>query len=83
MLARTLPLPIAPRVRRVAGRRSGPGKLAKTREVSLQPRSVMIGLSMRYCASVAVVLLALGAGVALAPGDVPGLTVPGSEMGMH
>ena len=32
---------------------------------------------------VAVVLLALGAGVALAPGDVPGLTVPGSEMGMH
>jgi predicted metal-binding membrane protein len=32
---------------------------------------------------VAVVLLALGAGVALAPDDVPGLTVPGAGMGMH
>jgi predicted metal-binding membrane protein len=31
---------------------------------------------------VAVVLLALGAGVALAPEDVPGLTVPGAGMGM-
>jgi predicted metal-binding membrane protein len=32
---------------------------------------------------VAVVLLALGAGVALAPDDVPGLTIPGSGMEMH
>jgi predicted metal-binding membrane protein len=32
---------------------------------------------------VAVVLLALGAGVALAPEDVPGLTVPDAGMGMH
>jgi predicted metal-binding membrane protein len=32
---------------------------------------------------VAVVLLALGAGVALAPDDVPGLTVSGSGMGMR
>ena len=31
---------------------------------------------------VAIVLLALGAGVALAPEDVPGLTVPGAGMGM-
>jgi predicted metal-binding membrane protein len=33
--------------------------------------------------AVAVVLVALGTGVALAPGDVPGLTVPGPEMGTH
>jgi predicted metal-binding membrane protein len=32
---------------------------------------------------VAVVLVALATGVALAPGDVPGLTVPGTEMEMH
>jgi predicted metal-binding membrane protein len=32
---------------------------------------------------VAVVLLALGAGVAVAPDDVPGLTVPNAGMGMH
>jgi predicted metal-binding membrane protein len=32
---------------------------------------------------VAVVLVALGTAVALAPGDVPGLTIPGPEMGMH
>jgi predicted metal-binding membrane protein len=32
---------------------------------------------------VAVVLLALSVGVALAPDDVPGLTVPGAGMGMH
>jgi hypothetical protein len=32
---------------------------------------------------VAVVLLALGAGVALAPDDVPALTVSGTRMGMH
>jgi predicted metal-binding membrane protein len=32
---------------------------------------------------VAVVLVALATGVALAPGDVPGLTVPGSEMAMQ
>jgi predicted metal-binding membrane protein len=33
--------------------------------------------------AVAVVLVALGMGVALAPDDVPGLTVPSAEMGMH
>jgi len=33
--------------------------------------------------AVAVVLVVLAAGVALAPGDVPGLTVPGPEMEMH
>jgi predicted metal-binding membrane protein len=32
--------------------------------------------------AVAVVLLALGTGVALVPGDVPGLTIPQPEMGM-
>ena len=32
--------------------------------------------------AVAVVLVALAVGVALAPGEVPGLTVPGSEMAM-
>jgi predicted metal-binding membrane protein len=34
-------------------------------------------------AAVALVLVALGAGVALVPADVPGLTVPSSEMEMH
>ena len=34
-------------------------------------------------AAVALVLVALGAGVALAPGDVPGLTVPAAPMEMH
>ncbi len=32
---------------------------------------------------VALVLLALAIAVALAPGDVPGLTIPGSLMGMQ
>jgi predicted metal-binding membrane protein len=33
--------------------------------------------------AVAVVLVALGTAVALAPGDVPALEIPGPEMGMH
>jgi len=39
------------------------------------------GDASRYAG--AVVLVALATGVALAPGDVPGLTVPGSDMEMH
>jgi len=34
-------------------------------------------------AAVAIVLVVLGTGVALAPGDVPGLMVPPSSMEMH